>query len=82
MSPRREPEQLMLFETYLCQVGAVRAYVQNIRQLVRMLPPAELDIAGSIERNALLIEQKALAAVRTHSEFVAAVGYKHLRKEK
>lgn len=80
--PRREPEQLALFETYLCQIGALRAYVRNIRQLVRMLPPAERDIADSIDRNALLIEQKAKAAVRTHSEFVAVVEYKHMRKEK
>lgn len=79
--PRHESEQAVLFETYICQVGAVRAYVRNIQQLARLLPASERDIARSIDKNAALIEQKARAAIKTHSEFAEQVRYTYLREE-
>lgn len=79
--PRRESEQAVLFETYLCQVGSIRAYVKNIRELVRLLAPGDRDIARSIDRNAALIATKAEAAIATHSEFADSVGYTYLRDE-
>lgn len=77
--PRQETDQHALFETYLCEVGAIRAYIRNIRELARVLPSAERDIALSIDKNAALIERKANEAIKTHSELAEAVGYKYLR---
>ena len=77
---RSETEQLVLFETYLCQVGSIGPHVAEIRQFVRMLPEAQGAIAAGIDRNAQAIQKQARAAIATHSEFADTIGYKHLRK--
>jgi len=77
--PRHEPKQRILFETYLCQVGAVKAYTKNIRELCRMIAPGDRDLARAIDKNAKLVQRKAKEAIATHSELAECVGYKYLR---
>lgn len=75
-----ETREFELFELYLCQVGAARAYLGNIRELARLIGPSDRDIALAIDRNAVIALEKASAAIGTHSEFAALVGYKYLRR--
>ena len=77
--PRKESKQLVLIETYLCQVGSVKAYTRNIEELARLIGPADRDLAREIDKTAKLIRKKALEAIATHSELAECVGYKYLR---
>lgn len=78
--PHQESEQFVLFETYLCEVGSIRAYARNIREMVRLMATVDRDLARVIDQNAELIESKARAAIATHSEFAQALGYRWMRE--
>lgn len=80
--PRRESEQFKLFETGLFLAGGCGPYLNNVRQLVRLLPSSEHDIAEAIEQNIIEIQRHIRRTQIILSEFADVIGYQYLRKEK
>lgn len=63
-------------------VGGCSPYIRNIRELVRLLPPDERDIAEAIDRNAVEAQRRIRRVQVILSELSDVIGYRYLRKEK
>lgn len=79
--PRPESEQFVLFETGLFLTGGCGPYLNNIRQLARMLPASEYDIAEAIDQNAIEAQRHIRRTQVVLSELSEVIGYKYLRRK-
>lgn len=79
--PRRESQQIELFETSLFLVGGCRVYMQNIRQLVRLLPESEREVAVAIDKNVTEALKQMTRAQVIATELADIIGYKYLRRK-
>lgn len=79
--PRHESQQIELFETSLFLVGGCKVYLQNIRQLVRLLPESEWKVATTIDKNVTEALKRTARAQVIATELADVIGYKYLRRK-